>query len=84
VSIASKAESVLKKKSNSIAYHLVREDVAMKEISICYVSTNDNVADIMTKVLPAGEKRNTLVEQLLWDITHIKDSVIEDSKVTMK
>ena len=79
VSNASKAESVLKKKSNSIAYHAVREAVAMKEILICYVSTNDNVADIMTKVLPAGERRNTLVEQLLWDITHDK-STLETSE----
>jgi hypothetical protein len=54
----------------------------MKEILICYVSTNDNVADIMTKVLPAGERRNTLVEQLLWDITH--NSVDERSKDTLK
>jgi hypothetical protein len=70
----------LKKKSNSIAYHSVREAVAMKEILICYVSTNDNVADIMTKVLPSGERRNTLVDQLLWDITH--NSVDEGSKDT--
>jgi heptaprenylglyceryl phosphate synthase len=37
VSNASKAESVLKKKSNLIAYHLVTEAVAMKEILIFYV-----------------------------------------------
>ena len=69
VSNTSKAESVLKKKSNSIAYHAVREAVAMKEILICYISTDKNVADIMTKVLPAGQRRTDLVEMLLWDIT---------------
>ena len=36
----SKAESVLKKKSNSIAYHAVREAVAMKENLIRYMSTD--------------------------------------------
>jgi hypothetical protein len=75
VSSVLKAESVLKKKSSSIAYHAVSEAVAMKQILICYVSTNDNVADIMTKDLPAGEPRNTLVEQLLWDITYNKSTV---------
>jgi hypothetical protein len=41
----------------------------MKEILICYVKTDDNLAEIMTKVLPSGEKRVTLVEQLLYNIT---------------
>jgi histidinol phosphatase-like enzyme len=49
---SSRPESLLKKKSNSIAYHVFREACAMKEILICYVKTDDNVADIMTKVLP--------------------------------
>jgi hypothetical protein len=41
----------------------------MKEITICYIPTDDNLADIMTKVLPSGARRDTLVERLLWDIT---------------
>jgi hypothetical protein len=61
-------ESMLKKKSNSIAYHAVREAVAMGEILIAYVSTDDNLADIMTKSLPAGKRRDRLVEGLLWDL----------------
>jgi hypothetical protein len=61
-------ESMLKKKSNSIAYHAVREAVAMGEILIAYVSSGDNVADLMTKSLPGGEKRDKLVQGLLWDI----------------
>jgi hypothetical protein len=55
-------ESLLKKKSNAIAYHAVREACAMKERLICQVKSDDNVADIVTKVLPAGERINTLVE----------------------
>ncbi len=62
-------ESMLKKKSNSIAYHAVREAVAMGEILIAYISTDDNVADIMTKVLPGGERRDRLVQMLLWDVS---------------
>ena len=65
VANATRPESLLKKKSNAIAYHAVREAVAMKEIAICYVPTDDNVADVMTKVLPSGARRNTLVERLL-------------------
>jgi hypothetical protein len=41
----------------------------MKEILIRYVPTYDNVVDLMTKVLPLGERRDTLVERLLYDIT---------------
>jgi hypothetical protein len=59
---------MLKKKSNSIAYHAVREAVAMGEILIAYISTDNNIADIMTKVLPGGERRDRLVQSLLWDI----------------
>jgi hypothetical protein len=34
-------ESTLKKKSNSITYHLVREAVAMDDMRTGYVETND-------------------------------------------
>ena len=65
----SSPESTLKKKSNSIAYHAVREAVAMGEMLIAYIKTTNNVADLMTKVLPNGEKRDDLIQRLLWDIT---------------
>jgi len=61
-------ESMLKKKSNSICYHAVREAVAMGEILITYIRTDDNIADVMTKVLPGGERRDKLIEAMLWDI----------------
>jgi hypothetical protein len=61
-------ESMLKKKSNSIAYHAVRDAVVMGEILIAYIPTDNNIADIMTKVLPGGERRDRLVQSLLWEI----------------
>ena len=41
--------STLKKKSNSIAYHFVREGCAMKEWICGYVRTHLNPSDILTK-----------------------------------
>ena len=61
-----KPESTLKKKSNSVAYHLCRESVAMGESLATHISTVDNPADIATKVIPGGKKRDTLVSKILW------------------
>jgi hypothetical protein len=58
-------ESTLKKKSNSIAYHAVRESVAMGESLTGHVGTNDNPADLATKVL-YGKKRRDIVLKLLY------------------
>jgi hypothetical protein len=41
----------------------------MKEILNCFVKKDDNVADIMTKVLPSEERRDTLLEPLLYNVT---------------
>jgi hypothetical protein len=60
-------ESTLKKKSNSIAYHAVRESVAMGESLTGHVGTNSNVADLATKVL-VGKKRRGMVNKLLYNI----------------
>ena len=60
-------ESTLKKKSNSIAYHAVRESVAMNESLTGHVGTNSNVADLATKVL-VGKKRQSMVNKLLYNI----------------
>ena len=62
-----KPESVLKKKSNSICYHFVREAVAMKECLTTHVPTLRNWADLLTKVL-SGMKRRNLVQGVLYDI----------------
>lgn len=62
-------ESTLKKKSNSICYHFVREAVAMGECRIAHISTHENVADIATKLIPGGQKREHLVGKVLYDLT---------------
>jgi hypothetical protein len=61
-------ESVLKKKSNSICYHAVRETSAMGESIIGHVPSVDNPADICAKVVPGGQKRNHLICLLLHDL----------------
>jgi hypothetical protein len=61
-------ESVLKKKSNSIFYNSVRESSAMGESIIGHVPSVDNPADICTKVVPGGKKRNHLIRLLLHDL----------------
>jgi hypothetical protein len=55
--------STLKKKSNAIAYHFVREGRARDEWRTMYINTNDNLADL-TKPL-AGSKRSKFVGMLL-------------------
>jgi hypothetical protein len=65
---SSRPASTLKKKSNSIAYHCVRESVAADEQQVTYESTHTNLADLMTKPLPGGMHRNYLVGQLLHNI----------------
>lgn len=61
-------ESVLKKKSNSVCYHAVRESVAMGECLVAHISTHDNPADLCTKIIPGGQKRDHLVGLTLYDI----------------
>ena len=60
-------ESTLKKKSNSICYHAIRESVAMNESLTGHCPTDDNPADLNTKVL-YGRKRRKFVSMLLYDI----------------
>jgi hypothetical protein len=56
--------SQLKKKSNSIAYHYVRERAAMGVIDVAYVKSTDNLADMCTKV-QSSPVRTKLAEQVL-------------------
>ena len=63
----SNPESVLKNKSNSICYHFVREDVAMREYMTTHVPTTRNWADLLMEVL-YGKKRRELVQCVLFDI----------------
>jgi hypothetical protein len=66
-------ESMLKKKSNSVCYHFARESVAMEESLTGHCPTNDNMADIATKVIGGGQKRDHLVGMLLYDIADEHD-----------
>lgn len=61
--------STLKKKSNSVCYHFVRESAAMEEILVGHVPSIKNPADIATKLIPAGMKRDGLVSLILHDIS---------------
>ena len=58
-------ESTLKKKTQSIAYHFVREGAAKDEWRTAYVNTHLNPSDLLTKPLPAGEKRWLFVGMIL-------------------
>jgi hypothetical protein len=60
--------STLKKKLQSITFHFVREGVANDEWRTSYVETHENEADLLTKLLPAGEKRRGFVRNLLHHI----------------
>lgn len=58
------AMSKLNKKHNEIAFHRVREAVAAGWIRTAKVLTTENLADVLTKSLPA-EQRNYLVDHVL-------------------
>ena len=61
-------ESTLNKKSNSICYHAVRESVAMGESNTAHVPTLLKPADVCTKVIPGGIKRDNIIRLILYDI----------------
>ena len=61
-------DSTLKKKSQSIAYHFVREGATRDEWHTSYINTHENEADLLTKLLPSGDKRKRFVENLLHHI----------------
>ena len=60
-------ESTLKKKSDSICHHAIRESVAMGESLMGHVSAHNNPADIATKVISGGQKHDGLVGMVLQD-----------------
>ena len=66
LSNTSKPHSTLKKKSASIAFHFVREGVAKDEWRTTYLNTDHNPADMLTKSLPGGEKRNRFTSYVLY------------------
>ena len=57
--------STLNKKSNSIAFHFVRERSAMDEWRTGYINTDLNPADLLSKLEKNGESRRTKVRMIL-------------------
>jgi len=60
--------STLRKKSNAICYHAVRELVSMGEYLMGHIKTTENPADLATKVTTNGQKRRSLVNKLLYNL----------------
>ena len=56
-------KTTLKKKSNAIAFHFVREGCARDEWRTAYINTHLNVVDLLTKLL-AGIKQWKFVQML--------------------
>ena len=54
-------DSTLNKKSYSITYNFIREVAAWDEWRASYVNTHDNEADLLTNLLPYGEKQKVFV-----------------------
>ena len=50
-------DSMLKKKTSSVAYHFLREEVRSDEWRTTSINTKEDPADILTKNLPAGLSR---------------------------
>ena len=67
VTNVSRPELTLKKKSNLICYHAVREAVVMCEALVTHIPTKKNLADLFTKVL-YGQSQQFLVDRMLWDV----------------
>jgi hypothetical protein len=73
----SKPESVLKKKSNSICYHFIRESVAMGESLTGHVRSEENPADICTKIIPGGMKRESFTRMILYNAGEdVSDTIV--------
>jgi hypothetical protein len=58
-------KSTLKKNHNAIAYHRTREAQASEMIRVARISGLDNLADILTKLLP-GLRLRELFRQILY------------------
>ena len=61
-------ESTLKKRSKYIGYRAVREGIATGEWLTGYEPTDKNVSDLLTKPVPGGERRTSLVQGVMYYI----------------
>jgi hypothetical protein len=59
-------ESTLRKKANFICYHFSRETIAMGEAMTAHTRSEDNPADVCTKLIPGGMKRDRIVDRILY------------------
>jgi hypothetical protein len=51
---------------HAMAFHFVREGTARDEWRTAYINTHDNPSDMLTKVLPSGEKRRKFCRLVLY------------------
>ena len=61
---SSKPESTLKKNCSAIAYHAIHESVAIGQSLIGHIRSEDNLANLLTKVV-TGKKRKHLLSLVL-------------------
>ena len=60
-------QSTLQKNSNLIFYHAMSQSVYMGGSLTTHIPTNDNISDLMTKVL-VGQKRQNHIGNILYDV----------------
>ena len=58
-------ESSLNKKHASIAYHLTRESFAAGIVDVYFISSKENLADLLTKVLPYATRKD-MFDCIFW------------------
>jgi len=63
---STRSESTLKKKHVSIAYHRCREVQAAGYIRIGFIRSKDNLADMLTKILPGPRLRQLMEHIFHW------------------
>ena len=61
-------QSLLKKTSNSICYHAVTEDLSMGECLTGHVFSEQNTADICTKVMSGWVGRDRITRMVVYDL----------------
>ena len=65
---ARRPDSTIKKKSNQICYHFIHELGAMNESLVGHIETQENPADLLTKILTNQSKQEYLTAKLLYDL----------------
>ena len=75
--------SMLNKRHNALAYHRVRSAIAAKVMYFCYVPSQENIADILTKFLPFPKFWHLIRPFLFWkgDTADMPDEEPEDTLV---